>query len=81
MSLGFETSVCVCDPRHVCTAATCLGFFTSVMSKMRMPRNRSVLTAGDTLRAAVEPPARLLDRHDEQIAVHRDIALPAGTDD
>ncbi len=48
MSFGFVTSVCVCEPRHVCTAATCFGFFTSVMSKMRTPRKRSALTAGST---------------------------------
>ena len=38
----------MCEPRHVCTAATCLGFFKSVMSKMRTPRNRSTLTGVDT---------------------------------
>ena len=42
------TSVCVCEPRQVCTAATCLGFLRSVMSKMRTPRKRSVLTVAAT---------------------------------
>src|SRR5262245_6805051 len=25
LSFGSTTSVCVCEPRHVCTAATCFG--------------------------------------------------------
>ena len=35
---------------------------------------------GHPLQAAVEPPAGLLDRHDEQVADHRDVALAAGAD-
>ena len=78
LSSGSVTSVCVCDPRHVCTAATCLGFLTSVMSKMRTPRNRSALTVSWLpLRSAVDPAAGLLDRHEEEIAVHRHVALTA----
>ncbi len=42
------TSVWVCDPRHVCTAATCFGFLRSLMSKMRTPRKRSTLTGVET---------------------------------
>ena len=45
LSCGSITSVCVCDPRQVCTAAICFGLRTSLMSKMRTPRNRSALTA------------------------------------
>jgi hypothetical protein len=43
-SSGAVTSVCVCEPRHVCTAATCFGCATSLISKMRTPRKRSLLT-------------------------------------
>ena len=35
---------------------------------------------GHPLQAAVEPPAGLLDRHDQQVADHRHVALPAGAD-
>jgi hypothetical protein len=35
----------------------------------------------DALQAAIQPAARLLDRHDQQIAGDRDVALPARTDD
>ena len=35
---------------------------------------------GDPLQAAVEPAAGLLDRHDQQVADHRDVALTAGAD-
>ena len=51
MRLGFfgsGTSVWVCEPRQVCTAATCFGLRMSLMSKMRMPRNRSLLTVSLT---------------------------------
>jgi hypothetical protein len=48
LSVGDVTSVCVCDPRQVCTAAICFGFFRSVMSKMRTPRKRSVLAGATT---------------------------------
>src|SRR5215472_14335346 len=47
-SFGSVTSVCVCEPRHVCTAATCFGFVMSLMSKMHTPRNRSTLTTSVT---------------------------------
>ena len=54
----------------------------SLMSKMRTPRNRSALTGRrHALRAAVEPAARLLDRHEQQVAVDRHVALAAGADD
>src|SRR5204863_6904295 len=33
----------------------------------------------DTLGPAVQPPARLLDRYEQQVAVHGDVALPART--
>ena len=36
------------NARQVCTAATCFGLRTSVMSKMRMPRKRSALTGSWT---------------------------------
>ena len=54
----------------------------SVMSKMRTPRKRSLLTGfGHALHAAVDAAARLLDRHEQQVAVDRDVALAAGADD
>ena len=82
VSFGSVTSVCVCEPRHVCTAAICFGLLMSLMSKMRTPRNRSALAVSvDALRAAVDAAARLLDRHEEQVAVDRHVALPAGADD
>src|SRR5262249_3370022 len=37
---------CVCEPRQVCTAATCLGLLMSEMSKILTPRNRSFCGAG-----------------------------------
>ena len=43
-SFGSVTSVWVCDPRQVCTAATCFGLLISLISKIRTPRNRSALT-------------------------------------
>ena len=54
----------------------------SVMSKMRTPRKRSLLTGfGHALRAAIDAAARLLDRHEQQVAVDRDVALAARADD
>src|SRR5215213_4668138 len=46
LSFGSTTSVCVCEPRQVCTAATCLGFLMSVISKILTPRKRSFCGAG-----------------------------------
>ena len=43
-----STSVWVCEPRHVWTAATCFGLLMSEMSKMRTPRNRPALTGVST---------------------------------
>src|SRR5689334_16379705 len=43
-SLGSSTTVWVCEPRHVCTCVNSFGFLMSEISKMRMPRTRSVLT-------------------------------------
>src|SRR6266705_2315067 len=43
---GSFTRVWVCDPRHVCTAATCFGFLMSEMSKILTPRKRSFCAAG-----------------------------------
>src|SRR5436853_5732759 len=40
------TSVCVCEPRQVCTAATCFGFLTSAISKILTPRKRSFCADG-----------------------------------
>ena len=48
MSLGSSTTVCVCEPRHVCTLPMYLGFAMSEASKMRMPRTRTVLTVSCT---------------------------------
>src|SRR5437588_9931365 len=44
----FGTTVCVCDPRQVCTVVTSLGFLTSEISNTRMPRTRSLLTGSGT---------------------------------
>src|SRR6478735_7152985 len=46
LSFGSTTRVCVCDPRHVCTAATCFGFLISEMSKILTPRKRSFWADG-----------------------------------
>ena len=35
------SSVCVCEPRQVCTVATCTGAAMFEMSKTRTPRKRS----------------------------------------
>ena len=48
VSFGSATTVCVCDPRQVCTLVTSVGAATFVMSKMRMPRTRSLLTGSGT---------------------------------
>src|SRR5690349_7992493 len=48
-SFGLTSTVCVCDPRQVCTLPTYFGFLMSEMSKMRIPRRRSWLTASRTL--------------------------------
>jgi hypothetical protein len=40
--------VWVCEPRQVCTFATYFGSVMSVMSKIRIPRNRSALTLSCT---------------------------------
>src|SRR5215469_846941 len=45
LSLGSTTRVCVCDPRQVCTAATCFGFLMAEMSKILTPRKRSFCAA------------------------------------
>src|SRR6476661_3054534 len=46
LSFGSTTSVCVCDPRHVCTAATCFGLLISEMSKILTPLKRSFCADG-----------------------------------
>ncbi len=48
MSPGFVTTVCVCEPRQVCTVVTSLGFLMSPMSNTRIPRTRSLLTGSGT---------------------------------
>src|SRR5436190_8753753 len=48
LSPGCSTTVWVCEPRQVCTLVTSLGFLTSLMSKMRMPRTRSLLIGSGT---------------------------------
>src|SRR6059036_3073005 len=47
-SLWSVTTVCVCDPRHVCTVVTSFGCLTSEMSNTRIPRTRSLLTGSGT---------------------------------
>src|SRR3954463_7975068 len=47
-SWGSPTTLCVCEPRHVCTFVMLRGCEMSEMSKMRMPRIRSVLTVSFT---------------------------------
>ena len=51
----------MCEPRQLCTAATCLGFLMSLISKMRTPRKRSGLggmrTASATPGSASAPAA------------------------
>src|SRR4051812_1368616 len=47
-SPSFGTTVCVCDPRQVCTVVTSFGCLTSAMSNTRMPRTRSLLTGSGT---------------------------------
>ena len=77
-----RTSVCVCDPRQVCTAATCRGLrgiadVEDADAAKPLGAHRRL----DALRAAVDPASRLLHRHEQQVAVHRHIALSAGTHD
>src|SRR2546423_8552132 len=47
-SPGCVTTVCVCDPRHVCTLVSSFGFLMSLMSKTRMPRTRVLLIGSGT---------------------------------
>ena len=69
-------TVCVCEPRHVCTLPMYFGCAMSVMSKMRMPRTRSLLTvSGTPCAAAVEAARESFSRDEEQILVDRDVAL------
>src|SRR5437867_3256319 len=44
----FVTTVCVCDPRHVCTVVTSFGRLMSEMSNTRMPRTRVLLIGSGT---------------------------------
>src|SRR4029079_2800886 len=44
LSFGSSTTVCVCEPRHVCTLVMSFGFLMSEMSNTRTPRKRSLLT-------------------------------------
>ena len=48
LSFGSSSTVCVCEPRQVCTLATSFGALMSVISKMRTPRMRSLLTVSAT---------------------------------
>ena len=48
LSFGSSTTVCVCEPRQFCTLVMSFGFLTSVMSKIRMPRTRSLLIGSGT---------------------------------
>ena len=48
MSAGLSSTVCVCEPRHVCTLAISFGFLMSLMSNTRTPRMRSLLTGAGT---------------------------------
>ncbi len=47
-SSGSLRSECVCEPRQVCTLEMYLGARMSLMSKMRMPRRRLLLTVSGT---------------------------------
>src|SRR5579872_2259999 len=47
-SPGLVTTVCVCEPRHVCTVVTSFGRLMSEMSNTRMPRTRILLTGSAT---------------------------------
>src|SRR6476469_3198577 len=47
-SLGSTSSECVCDPRQVCTLPTFFGCAMSLMSKIRSPRSRALLTVSGT---------------------------------
>src|SRR5579883_3231472 len=76
LSFGSTTRVWVCEPRQVCTAATCLGLRISEMSKMRTRRR----LRGKTFRATIEAGIGHFDRHEHQVFVDRNVALPAGTD-
>ena len=42
-SSGPETTECVCDPLHVCTAPTCIGISKFEISKILIPLNLSGL--------------------------------------
>src|SRR5690606_31037152 len=48
VSPGAASTLCVCEPRQVCTLPTYFGLVMSEMSKMRMPRRRSPLIAVGT---------------------------------
>ena len=73
---------CACASRG--RSARCrrsCGFAMSVMSKMRMPRSRSLLTVSFTpSRAAVEAAGQILARDEEQVLVDRHVALRRGAE-
>src|SRR5438093_11150090 len=48
LSVGSSTTVWVCEPRQVCTFPMYFGLAMSVMSKIRIPRNRAALTESCT---------------------------------
>ena len=82
LSRASGTSVWVCEPRQVWTAATWRGFFMS--RDVEDPHAAEAFLAdglGDALDAAVDAAARLLHRHEQQVAVDRDVALAAGAGD
>src|SRR5262245_31926463 len=80
LSFGSVTSVCVCEPRHVWTAASCFGLRISLMSKMDAAESFRAGGSHNALRSTVDATAGLLHGHEQQLAVHGHVALPAWTD-
>ncbi len=79
-SSGSVTSVCVCEPRQVCTPGQ-LHRVADVadVEDAHAAEALEVHGAGGTLSAAVDAAARLFDRHEEQVAVDRHVTLTART--
>ena len=61
--------------RHVCTSPTCLGFFGSDTSKMRMPTMRSLLTLSCTPCIPQSSRFPILGTYEQQMPLDRHVAL------
>src|SRR5712664_218366 len=76
VSVGWVTTVWVCDPRHVCTLVRDVGDVKDADSAQPLLADR----VGHALRTTIVAPVGGLPGHEHQVAVHRDVALRGGAD-